>query len=359
MLYTCVPSHIQVQHRASSFFHDLCKELVAFVNEVDDMDYVPGSIKRRHGGSLGRNIARISNGSTYCRRSQSFCSISNRANAYENEILEHPVTEQKRRKQDRLHDDSESRKERGLPRAEAESESVNFHICPISGANENSYNSDETLNRQSERPGFGGIMFSNRSDSNFHNEDLDRMVSSKGSKSEGEEWVTFSGGTDEKLGNAINVENDFDKMNGNGNMNSGSNNNSDDDNDQKYRDGIGFCPNVSLSPSLVHRHISSVSSISSGRNSSFDDLDGNPPTIADVLVVSHGGLIKELFKYFSEELDCKLPGGKHVALRICQNCSISKFIVSLSSVSESPSINCIFLNERDHLQGMDEAKGKF
>lgn len=120
------------------------------------------------------------------------------------------------------------------------------------------------------------------------------------------------------------------------------------------------CPNVTLSPMLSHR-LSSVSSISSGRNSSFDDVDGLPPTIADVLVVTHGGLLKELIRYFVEDLDCKIQNKSH-ALKICPNCSISKFFVTLQDVSDTPDINCILLHDRDHLLDIDSddsTDGKF
>lgn len=120
-----------------------------------------------------------------------------------------------------------------------------------------------------------------------------------------------------------------------------------------------FCPNISLSPSA--QQLSSISSISSGRNSSFDDTDGLPTTLADILVVSHGGFIKETMKYFVDTLGCKIPGMKGHALKVCPNCSISKFTITLDEDSLKPSLTCITIHDKDHLVGLDapNAKGEY
>lgn len=120
------------------------------------------------------------------------------------------------------------------------------------------------------------------------------------------------------------------------------------------------CPNVSLSLSPSGQPFSSISSISSGRNSSFDDTEGLPTTVADVLVVSHGGFIKECMRYFVDNLDCKIPGMKGHALKVCPNCSISKFTVTLDDL-EKPTITCVTIHDKDHLVGLEmpEAKGAY
>lgn len=87
-------------------------------------------------------------------------------------------------------------------------------------------------------------------------------------------------------------------------------------------------------------------------------------TISDVLVVSHGGLIKELVKFFVEKLDCEIPGGKGNGLRICHNCSVSKFVVSVPMVDDpslQPKVTCLSINSKEHLQGMgiEFAEGKY
>jgi broad specificity phosphatase PhoE len=57
---------------------------------------------------------------------------------------------------------------------------------------------------------------------------------------------------------------------------------------------------------MEHRGNMSISSVSSGRNSSFDEADVIPPLAADVLVVSHGGLIKMLILHLVEHFHCKV-----------------------------------------------------
>lgn len=114
------------------------------------------------------------------------------------------------------------------------------------------------------------------------------------------------------------------------------------------------CPNVSLSPMLDHR-LTSISSVSSGRNSSFDDADMIPPVAANVLVVSHGGLLKMLLSHFIEDLHCKVPGGKGHALRVCPNTGVSRFMVTLDGCPGKelrPTVTCLMINDKDHLRSM-------
>ncbi|XP_067673895.1 uncharacterized protein [Haliotis asinina] len=120
------------------------------------------------------------------------------------------------------------------------------------------------------------------------------------------------------------------------------------------------CPNVSLSPLLEHR-LSSISSISSGRNNSFDDADGIPPSIADVIVVSHGGFLKELIRHFVEDLKCKMPGGKGYALRVGPNASVSKFTITIDDITDNPIITCLLIHDKEHLLPLDisQAPGTF
>ena len=115
------------------------------------------------------------------------------------------------------------------------------------------------------------------------------------------------------------------------------------------------CPNVSLSP-ISQRQISRISSVSSGRNS-FDE-DTNPFLIADVLVVTHRGLMKELITYFLDELHCKISGGRKGVMRPCPNTAISKFTVALGEKDDLPTVTCLYLYDHDHLisSGAD-AKG--
>ena len=111
------------------------------------------------------------------------------------------------------------------------------------------------------------------------------------------------------------------------------------------------CPNVSLSPIFEHR-LPSISSVSSGRNSSFDDGE-IPLLLAEVLVVSHGGFLKELFCHFVDDLGCKIPGGRGYALQVSPNTGLSKFTVSISSGEEPPRLTCLSIHDKDHLMYID------
>lgn len=114
----------------------------------------------------------------------------------------------------------------------------------------------------------------------------------------------------------------------------------------------GDCPNVSLLPLIEHR-LSRISSADSDRkasiDSSNDDYDSPQCLIANVLVVSHGGILREMIRHFVENLGCSLPGGKGQALRLSPNTGLSKFTVSLTDVNENPKIICLLIHDKDHL----------
>lgn len=125
------------------------------------------------------------------------------------------------------------------------------------------------------------------------------------------------------------------------------------------------CPNVSLSP-LVDQNLVSSSLLSNpllhenaqsdtqherrlSVCSSCDDADSDPVLIANILVVSHGGWLRELFRYFVEDLECSVPGGKKQALRISPNAGLSKFTVSLEEQGGYPKIICHQIHDKQHL----------
>ncbi|XP_076444608.1 uncharacterized protein LOC143282745 [Babylonia areolata] len=112
------------------------------------------------------------------------------------------------------------------------------------------------------------------------------------------------------------------------------------------------CPNVSLSPLLEHR-LTPISSVSSGRNSSFDDADIVPSVTGDVLIATHGGFIKEMVSYFIEDLNCKIPGGKGHALRVCPNTGVSRFMVTLNEGERQPTVTCLLIHDKEHLKSLE------
>ncbi len=113
--------------------------------------------------------------------------------------------------------------------------------------------------------------------------------------------------------------------------------------------GIQYgCPNVSLSPIIEHR-LSSISSISSGRNNSFDDGDAPQTPIANVLVVSHGGLLQQIIGHLLDCYQCKIPGGKKFAMQTSPNTGLSRFMITIGNENELPKVICLTIHDRDHL----------
>lgn len=124
------------------------------------------------------------------------------------------------------------------------------------------------------------------------------------------------------------------------------------------------CPNVSLSPLVDQNFISSPMFCNSLQEnahgnlqqerrlsvcSSCDDADSGPTLVANILVVSHGGWLRELFRHFVEDLDCSVPGGRKQALRISPNAGLSKFTVSLEDQDSHPKIICLQIHDKQHL----------
>lgn len=125
------------------------------------------------------------------------------------------------------------------------------------------------------------------------------------------------------------------------------------------------CPNVSLSPlvdqnfvasSLLSKSLQHESAHGDQQNerrlsvcSSCDDVDSAPTLIANILVVSHGGWLRELFRHFVDDLECSVPGGKKQALRISPNAGLSKFTVSLEDQGGHPKIICLQIHDKQHL----------
>ncbi|XP_071136303.1 uncharacterized protein [Mytilus edulis] len=288
----------QLRERAKSFFTDLCKQLFAFINEKEDIDYTPCSIKRRHGGSLGRNSNRKYRHQLYCQRSQSFCGISSAENKNETLSTQQNLDYEKK------------------PKHENESgSSSNSSISLVSSSESENTDKDLTLIDEEFKP-----FESSDSNSSGYTSQSETLASDQGSeKDEGRyNGITYISNVKGPLSSVP----------------------------------YGCCPNVTISPLIKHR-LPSVSSISSGRNSSFDDVDTSPPSLADVLIVSHGGLMKELLLHLVDDLDCKLPAGRSEVMKICPNCSISKFTVYLQDNCDKPGLACNILFDKEHLYEME------
>lgn len=332
----------QLQERVQSFFDDVCRMCIN-LSDYDEETYKPAKIKRRVGGSLGRH-SRSSKRLQVSGRSQSFCGSGNNLisekvfsdDEIENEendnlcrfgsyssmqgnvdfvtgckVIEYPYRECFPSSSDDSNQSSNDLTSNGSTKSYDKSLSESDDLSSSASSFDHvSVDSDSTL--------------SNSASPKFQNLTKHKLESHKSSCETGflsvNEHCTFS---------------------------------------QSQITDSYFCPNVSVSP--AHDHRLSISSISSGRNSSFDDTDGLPSSLADILVVSHGGFIKETLRYFVDSLDCKIPGEKSLAMKVCPNCSISRFIVSLDEDTSKSSLTCVTLHDKDHLSGLEisSAKGEY
>lgn len=80
----------------------------------------------------------------------------------------------------------------------------------------------------------------------------------------------------------------------------------------------------------------------------MDDCD-IPQLAANILIVTHGGLLRELIRHMVDHLGCECPGGRRVALRIGPNTAVSKFMISISTEGLPPQATCVMLHDKEHL----------
>ncbi|XP_022251815.1 fructose-2,6-bisphosphatase TIGAR-like isoform X2 [Limulus polyphemus] len=111
------------------------------------------------------------------------------------------------------------------------------------------------------------------------------------------------------------------------------------------------CPNVSLSPLVEEQNNLTVSYLERRNSgcSSSDDMEDALPLMADVLIVTHGGWLKELIRHFVEDLGCVVPGGKKQAMRISPNTGLSRFTICFEKEDIKPRVICHQIHEKDHL----------
>ncbi|XP_006824445.1 uncharacterized protein LOC102800499, partial [Saccoglossus kowalevskii] len=79
------------------------------------------------------------------------------------------------------------------------------------------------------------------------------------------------------------------------------------------------------------------------------DLGDDVLLTADILVVSHGGFLRELIRHFIYDLECNIPGGNGFALSVIPNTAVSKFTVSFAQNEERPRLTCLFIHDKEHL----------
>ena len=119
-----------------------------------------------------------------------------------------------------------------------------------------------------------------------------------------------------------------------------------------------YAPNVTLSHSPMNAGGGELSegaieiaysdgSLGSQGTDDFDDNIDLEGMAADVLVVAHGVLIRELMKYFIEELNCFIPKSQNLASRVTFNTGMSRFQVDL--LDGYPKMECLSIHQIDHL----------
>ena len=73
--------------------------------------------------------------------------------------------------------------------------------------------------------------------------------------------------------------------------------------------------------------------------------------LANVLIVSHGGVIRQLLLYFVDDLESEFPSGTNRQLRfVSPNTGISKFKIFINEETKLPKfVKCICLHSTEHL----------
>ncbi|KAH3739099.1 uncharacterized protein LOC127851900 [Dreissena polymorpha] len=341
-------SYREVRERARLFFLDICKMCASY--EYQDDVYTPAKIKRRHGGSLGRNSRHSNKRLQISGRSQSFCGSGNIQNIINEMNMESESSD----------DENENNVVTQLNFCETNSymsmqDGVEFEhsdkVIPDYNYRECFQCSSDDSNTSADLKPRGSIKSETSTESEV---DSDLSPSSQGTMgNDSDSTLSGSGSGDCSGRQSVVIPTEPRKQSQIFQSPSPVKRNIDD----SYEE----CPNVSLTFSPNAHNFSSISSISSGRNSSFDDTDSMPQTVADILVVSHGGFIKECLNFFVEILDCKIPGMRGHALKVCPNCSVSKFNITLDEYTLTPTVTCVTIHDKDHLIGLDlpSTKGAF
>ncbi len=77
-----------------------------------------------------------------------------------------------------------------------------------------------------------------------------------------------------------------------------------------------------------------------------------PASSVKILVVSHGGLIKELLCYLAQDRNCRMPNEKYK--QISPNTGVTRIMLKLSSDRKLLGLECLELHAKDHLHGTDD-----
>ena len=83
--------------------------------------------------------------------------------------------------------------------------------------------------------------------------------------------------------------------------------------------------------------------------------------LANVLIVSHGGVIRQLLLYFVDDLESEFPSGANRQIRfVSPNTGISKFKIVINEETKLPEfVKCICLHSTEHLAKDYSSKWNF
>ena len=85
-------------------------------------------------------------------------------------------------------------------------------------------------------------------------------------------------------------------------------------------------------------------------------MEADASSTLNVLVVSHGGLIKELVSFFVRDLNCKIPSGgegpKKSWKQTSPNAGISVYEINTKNGGKHD-LKCIKFNDADHMRDLE------
>lgn len=92
--------------------------------------------------------------------------------------------------------------------------------------------------------------------------------------------------------------------------------------------------------------------VNDSQTSEHKVLEGQKQShLANALVVSHGGVIRQLLLYFLEDLASEFPSGSNRKVRfVSPNTGVSKFRIFINEQTKLPEfVECICLHNAEHL----------
>ena len=121
-----------------------------------------------------------------------------------------------------------------------------------------------------------------------------------------------------------------------------------------FKNFTNLCSNASncdRTPKIEELQSRSTQTPSSGINDN-SEVSSSPQEdiFSEILVVSHGALVREIIKHFVYDLKCEIPVDHSQLKQVPANTALSKFTVCITSNgNETPKITCHLFYDREHL----------